>query len=107
LWLRQVAGVDVQPKLGQGFDLGNNLVVAACAGMGVILIQPLLIEAELTAGQLVLPFPRPVDTGRGYYMCSRAALAQNDAMESFTRWLADEANASAKRFGMPAARRRA
>ena len=72
-----------------------------------ILIQPLLIEAELTSGQLVLPFPRPVDTGRGYYMCSRAALAQNDAMESFTRWLADEANASAKRFGMPAARRRA
>lgn len=107
LWLRNAGLVDTPPKLGQGFDLGNNLIVAACAGMGVILIQPLLIEAELASSQLVLPFGRTVDTGRGYYMCSRAALAQNDAMETFTRWLEDEARTSAERFGMPAARRRA
>lgn len=107
LWLRAAGGVDAPPKLGQGFDLGNNLVVAACAGMGAILIQPFLIEAELASGQLVLPFHQAVDTGRGYYLCSRAALARNDALESFTRWLEQEALASAGRFAMPVAKSRA
>lgn len=106
LWLKKAGGVDAAPRLGQGFDLGNNLVVAACAGMGVILIQPTLIEAELASGQLVMPFAQPVDTGRGYYLCSRAALARNDALDSFTRWLEKEARASADRFGMPATRTR-
>lgn len=107
LWLRNAGLVGTPPRLGQGFDLGNNLIVAACAGMGVILIQPLLIEAELASGQLVLPFAQAVDTGRGYYLCSRAAMGRNEALETFTHWLDDEAKASANRAGMPAARRRA
>lgn len=98
LWLRKVGGVDTPPTLGAGFDLGNNLIVAACAGMGATLIQPWLIEAELAAGQLVLPFGTAVVTDRGYYLCSRAALAENDAVEQFTQWLLDEASISAKRF---------
>lgn len=100
LWLRKVGGVDTPPTLGAGFDLGNNLIAAACAGMGATLIQPWLIEAELTAGQLVLPFSPAVATDRGYYLCSRAALAENDAVEQFTQWLLDEASISAKRFQM-------
>ncbi|MES2941502.1 MAG: LysR substrate-binding domain-containing protein [Pseudomonadota bacterium] len=100
LWLRQVGGVDTAPTLGAGFDLGNNLIVAACAGMGAILIQPLLIEAELASGHLVLPFSPSVVTDRGYYLCSRAALAENEAVEQFTHWLLDESKASAERFGL-------
>ncbi|MGC1174841.1 LysR substrate-binding domain-containing protein [Polaromonas sp.] len=100
LWLRKVGGVDTPPTLGAGFDLGNNLIVAACAGMGATIIQPWLIEAELAAGQLVLPFGPAVVTDRGYYLCSRAALAENDAVEQFTQWLLDEAKISAKQFGM-------
>ena len=98
LWLSQVGGVDTPPTLGAGFDLGNNLIVAACAGMGATLIQPWLIEAELSSGQLVLPFNQAVDTDRGYYLCSRAALAENEAVEQFTRWLLDESKASTDRF---------
>ena len=98
LWLREVGGVDTPPTLGAGFDLGNNLIVAACAGMGATLIQPWLIEAELASGQLVLPFSPAVATDRGYYLCSRAALAGNEAVEQFTRWLLDESKASTERF---------
>jgi len=100
LWLGKTAGVATLPTLGPGFDLGNNLIVAACAGMGVTVIQPCLIEAELASGQLVLPFSPAVATDRGYYLCSRAALAENDAVEQFTRWLANESNASTLRFGL-------
>jgi LysR family glycine cleavage system transcriptional activator len=101
-WLREAGGVDTPPALGPGFDLGNNLIVAACAGMGATVIQPVLIEAELASGQLVLPFHPAVVTDRGYYLCGRAALAENDAVEQFTQWLLDEAQLSARRFEMGA-----
>ncbi|TAG32892.1 MAG: LysR family transcriptional regulator [Polaromonas sp.] len=98
LWLSKAGHVDTLPKLGAGFDLGNNLIAAACAGMGVIVIHPVLIEAELASGQLVLPFKPAVATDRGYYLGSRAALAKNEAAGQFTRWLVNEAKVSAARF---------
>ena len=98
LWLNTVGHVETPPKLGPGFDLGNNLIVAACAGMGAIVIHPVLIEAELASGQLVLPFSPAVATDRGYYLGSRGALAENEAVEQFTRWLLDESKASTDRF---------
>lgn len=106
LWLREAGGILQPPTLGQGFDLGNNLAVAACAGMGAILIQPMLIEQELASGQLVLPFHQAVDSGRGYHVCQRAALDGHAAIESFTSWLMAEASASAQKWGgSPAPRR--
>lgn len=100
LWFRATGHTGAEPALGPGFDLGNNLIVAACASMGVTIIQPWLIEAELTTGQLVLPFPQAVSTDRGYYLCGRAALATNPAVEVFASWLRDEVNRCAKRFEM-------
>lgn len=101
-WLREAGRVDTPPVLGPGFDLGNNLIVAACAGMGVTVIQPMLIEPELATGQLVLPFSPAAATDRGYYLCGRAALAENDAVDQFTRWLLDESKASMAHFGLAA-----
>lgn len=100
LWLRAAGHKGAEPVLGPGFDLGSNLIVAACAGMGATIIQPWLIEAEVAAGQLVLPFRRTVSTDRGYYLCVRAAMADNPAVQALTQWLLDEATASAKRFEM-------
>ncbi|CAN7624248.1 LysR substrate-binding domain-containing protein [Acidovorax sp. LjRoot129] len=99
LWLQKAGGVDLPPTLGPGFDLGNNLIVAACAGMGVTVVQPLLIEAELGSGQLVLPFGPAVNTGRGYFLCSRAALAGNEDVVQFTAWLLEASKASSERLG--------
>ncbi len=74
-------------NLGAGFDLGNNLIVAASAGMGVTVIQPCLIERELASGELVMPFKPVVSTGRGYYACYRRTQANNPALEVFMVWL--------------------
>lgn len=95
LWLSKAGGVATLPALGPGFDLGNNLIVAACAGMGVTVIQPALVERELASGQLVFPFRQAVSTERGYYLCSRAAQSGNEATGQFTRWILGEAERSA------------
>lgn len=100
LWLRAAGYKGKEPVLGAGFDLGNNLIVAACAGMGATIIQPWLIEAELAAGQLVLPFRQALATNRGYYLCVRAAMAENTAVEALKSWLMGEAKVSAKQFEM-------
>lgn len=87
VWLRGAGLRHAKPVLGAGFDLGNNLIVAACAGMGVTVIQPCLIENELATGQLVMPFNLPVSTGRGYYVCYRSTQSQSPAVEAFVAWL--------------------
>jgi DNA-binding transcriptional LysR family regulator len=65
--------------------------------MGAIVIQPCLIEAELDSGKLVLPFETRVATGRGYYLCQRAATAdKNRAVEVFASWLREQAGDAAR-----------
>jgi DNA-binding transcriptional LysR family regulator len=92
LWMEGSGVKQPVPALGPGFDLGNNLIVAAAAGMGAIVIQPCLIEGELDSGKLVLPFETRVATGRGYYLCQRSATAhKNRAAEVFASWLQAQA----------------
>lgn len=98
LWLEEAVGVATPSLPGPGFDLGSHLIVAACAGMGVTVIQPALIEHELATGQLVLPFKRSVGTGRGYYLCTRSALSGHEAVELFSEWLLEQAQSSIARY---------
>jgi LysR family glycine cleavage system transcriptional activator len=94
LWL-DAAKVDVQRlKLGSGFDLSNNLIVAAGAGMGVVIVQPCLVERELASGELVQPFELLVSTGRGYYLCTRHAAVGGHAVEAFSQWVVGVAGAT-------------
>lgn len=94
LWLAAADVSVARLKLGSGFDLGNNLIVAAAAGMGVAVLQPCLVERELASGELVQPFALSVSTGRGYYLCTRHAADGLGAVELFTQWIAGMANAS-------------
>jgi DNA-binding transcriptional LysR family regulator len=63
------------------------LAVAATHGMGVALIPPLLIEAELASGELVVACNRPLRGERGYYLISPAQPAQPPVLAAFSRWL--------------------
>ena len=95
LWL-QAAGLDAPaPKLGPGFDLGNNLIVAASADMGVAVLQPCLVERELARGELVIPFGPLMSTGRGYYVCHKAAVGLPSSAQRFSDWLQREARGTA------------
>jgi len=87
LWL-DAAGVPSAPlKLGGGFDLASNMIVAASSGMGVAIIQPCLVERELASGELVQPFALTASTGRGYYVCTRKSAVDSGASALFIAWI--------------------
>jgi DNA-binding transcriptional LysR family regulator len=95
LWL-SAAGVSSEKlKLGGGFDLASNLIVAASSGMGVAVIQPCLVERELATGELVRPFGLMVSTGRGYYVCARKSAADSGLPGLFRAWIKSLAMADA------------
>jgi DNA-binding transcriptional LysR family regulator len=91
VWLHGAGLPKVQPKLGPGFDLGSNLIVAATIGMGVAVIHPFMVARELASGELVMPFKLTVSTGRGYYACYRNAQGQHPTVQVFVEWLKDQA----------------
>ena len=55
-------------------------------GMGVALMPPLLIEAELASGELVVACNRPLRGERAYYFISPAQ-AQPPVLTTFAQWL--------------------
>lgn len=87
LWLDPAGVPSAKVKLGGGFDLASNMIVAACSGMGVAVIQPCLVERELSTGELVRPFARTVSTGRGYYVCAHKEVADDGPAGLFMAWI--------------------
>ena len=78
---------------GPRYELFSMLAVAATHGMGVALIPPLLIEAELASGELVVACARALRGERAYYLISPAQ-NQTPVLAAFSRWLQRTAQAS-------------
>lgn len=87
LWLDAAGVASEQVKLAAGFDLASNMIVAASSGMGVAVVQPCLVERELSTGELVRPFALTVSTGRGYYVCTRKSVANDGPAGPFVAWI--------------------
>ncbi len=87
LWLEAAGVASDKVKLGGGFDLASNLIVAASSGMGVAVVQTCLVERELSTGELVRPFALTASTGRGYYVCTRKSVAPDSPAGLFRAWI--------------------
>ncbi len=82
-------GADAPHALdGPRYELFSMLAVAAAHGMGVALIPPLLIEAELASGELVMACARRLRGERAYYLVTPGHAAETSpALSAFTGWL--------------------
>ncbi|RYF01905.1 MAG: LysR family transcriptional regulator [Comamonadaceae bacterium] len=92
-WRRWFEAMEVEaPRAldGARYELFSMLAVAAAHGLGVALMPPLLIEAEIARGDLVIACAQPLRGERGYYLVSPAQ-AQPPVLQSFARWLQDMA----------------
>lgn len=87
----EAMGVDAPHALdGPRYELFSMLAVAATCGMGVALIPPLLIEAELARGELVVACNRSLQGERGYYLV-KPAHTQSPVLAAFSQWLQEAA----------------
>ncbi len=88
------AGVAAPRALeGPRLELFSMLAAAAAEGLGVALIPPLLIEAELGRGELVVACTQAWGQGRGYYLVTPRH-APTRALERFAQWLQTATGAS-------------
>ncbi|WP_198969760.1 LysR substrate-binding domain-containing protein [Xylophilus sp. ASV27] len=72
---------------GPRYELFSMVAVAAAHGLGVALIPPLLIEAELARSELVVACNRPLRGERSYYLVMPAVDAPPPALVLFESWV--------------------
>lgn len=94
-WRRwfQSAGLDVPRAMdGPRHELFSMLAMAASHGMGMALIPPMLIEAELARGELVVACTMPLDEERSYYLVTPAnGDMASPALSRFSVWIQEAA----------------
>ena len=71
---------------GPRYELFSMIAVAATMGLGVALMPPMLIEAEMARGDLVIACARPLRGERAYYLVTPAQPAA-PVLTAFGTWL--------------------
>jgi len=83
----EAMGVEAPHALdGPRYELFSMLAMAATHGLGVALIPPLLIEAELARGELVVACAQPLRGERAYYLI-QPAQTPSVVLATFSAWL--------------------
>ena len=72
---------------GMAFDTAIGAASYAMAQSGVILAEVEIFARELAAGQLVMPFDAPSESGFGYYLKLHADDLADPAIAAFRTWL--------------------
>ncbi len=91
-WL---AGVeDIDPGRGPTFNDHNITLQAAIDGLGVALAREQLIDADLKAGRLVIPFELRMPIKASYYIVCPQATVNQPKIKAFREWLLEEAGST-------------
>lgn len=86
-WLR-AAGLPRASGAGeQVVDTDYMAIEAALSGLGITVVDPLLVQADLAAGHLVEPLGLRVKSGKGYYLISPPGLLRDPRYQQFRDWL--------------------
>lgn len=87
VWLT-AAGVDsVDHRHGLSFDLAFPALQAAIDGVGVALGRSTMVEADIAAGRLVVPFDVTLPLQAAYYVVSPEETADRPKIKAFRDWL--------------------
>jgi LysR family glycine cleavage system transcriptional activator len=88
LWLT-AAGLPVSLALRRGlsFDVGFMALQAAIDGLGVALGRSRLVDADIIAGRLVVPFDLILPADAGYYIVAPEDTADAPKIALFRDWL--------------------
>lgn len=89
-WLKRagVSGVDVE----RGLRFSNAILTleAALDGQGVAFVQKQLIEADVAAGRLLIPFTTSLPSHYSYFLVVAKAATAQPVVLAFLEWLREE-----------------
>ena len=89
-WFQSVGVAAPRALDGPRYELFSMLAVAASHGLGVALIPPMLVEAELARGELVVACAQPLRGERSYYLVTPNGTPA-PALGLFSAWLCEMA----------------
>lgn len=92
-WLKLAGAEGVDSDRGPRFSNTLLVIEAVLEGQGVALVPRPLVEADVAAGRLCLPFARCLPSEYSYYFVAPNALAAREPVAAFRAWLQREAEA--------------
>jgi LysR family glycine cleavage system transcriptional activator len=90
-YLKAVGAPHVDVRRGYMFNRNQITIQAAIAGMGVAIARRTLTTTELASGQLVVPFPQSVPTGKRYCLVYSEGALDDRRVAAVHDWIATEA----------------
>jgi LysR family glycine cleavage system transcriptional activator len=89
-WLKLVGVSDVDVERGLRFSNAILTLEAALDGQGVAFVQKQLIEADVAAGRLQIPFARSLPSHYAYFLVIAKAATTQPVVLAFQQWLSEE-----------------
>lgn len=86
-WLDQVGATQVDANMGPSFETLDLATNAAMQGFGVAIGDRTLVDDDLAARRLVMPFDTIVETGFRYYFVYPDCVAQQPKVKLFSEWI--------------------
>lgn len=98
-WLATAGVEGVDAQRGPRFSNAVLAVEAALDGQGVALALSPLIEADVAAGRLMLPFALTMPSPYAYYLVMSPAMAERPSVAAFRAWVQQEVEGDSVRSG--------
>ncbi|MCP3720162.1 LysR substrate-binding domain-containing protein [Paraburkholderia sp. CNPSo 3281] len=87
-WLDQVGATQVDANMGPSFETLDLATNAAMQGFGIAIGDRTLVDDDLVAKRLVMPFDRVIETGARYYFVYPECVAHQPKVKRFSEWMA-------------------
>jgi len=87
LFARQTGLTGVRVERGLVLETADQAVQSACSGGGVALADPRLFQEEIAQGRIAPVFDVKVNSGRHYYLVSRAEEIEIPRIGAFRAWI--------------------
>lgn len=89
-WLDQAGAPHVDSTRGLSFETLDLATQASIDGYGIAIGDRTLVEENVAAHRLVMPFDIALPTGMGYYFVYPGGAEQQQKIQLFGDWIADE-----------------
>lgn len=90
VWLAAAGLPDLNPAHELQFETRNFAIAGAIRGLGIAIIDPLLVQEELKDGRLIQPFSQTLPTSSAYYLVWPDWKNEPPKLAAFRAWLQEE-----------------